>query len=88
MATPLAHWEPDDRAFWTREGSRVARRNLAVSATALTLSFAVWMVWSVVVVALPQAGFRFSTSQMFWLAAAPPWYLAATSFHAGPAFFW
>ncbi len=71
MATPLAHWQPDDRAFWTREGSRVARRNLAVSATALTLSFAVWMVWSVVVVALPQAGFRFSTAQMFWLAAAP-----------------
>jgi NNP family nitrate/nitrite transporter-like MFS transporter len=71
MATPLAHWEPDDRAFWAREGSRIARRNLAVSAMALTLSFAVWMVWSVLVVTLPQAGFRFSTAQMFWLAAAP-----------------
>jgi NNP family nitrate/nitrite transporter-like MFS transporter len=71
MSAPLAHWQPDDRAFWAREGSRVARRNLAVSATALTLSFAVWMVWSVVVVTLPHAGFRFSTGQMFWLAAAP-----------------
>jgi NNP family nitrate/nitrite transporter-like MFS transporter len=71
MAAPLAHWEPDDRAFWAREGARVARRNLAVSAAALTLSFAVWMVWSVVVVMLPHAGFRFSTGQMFWLAAAP-----------------
>jgi len=71
MAAPLAHWQPEDRAFWVREGARVARRNLAVSATALTLSFAVWMVWSVVVVMLPHAGFRFSTGQMFWLAAAP-----------------
>jgi NNP family nitrate/nitrite transporter-like MFS transporter len=71
MAAPLAHWEPDDRAFWARLGSRVARRNLAVSAAALTLSFAVWMVWSIVVVMLPHAGFRFSTSQMFWLASAP-----------------
>ena len=71
MAAPLARWEPDDRAFWVREGSRVARRNLAVSAAALTLSFAVWMMWSVVVVMLPHAGFRFSTGQMFWLAAAP-----------------
>jgi len=71
MAAPLAHWEPDDRAFWAREGSRVARRNLAVSAAALTLSFAVWMLWSVVVVMLPRVGFRFTTGQMFWLAAAP-----------------
>src|SRR5512139_3044473 len=71
MAAPLAHWQPEDRAFWAREGARVARRNLAVSATALTLSFAVWMLWSVVVVMLPHVGFRFSTGQMFWLAAAP-----------------
>jgi NNP family nitrate/nitrite transporter-like MFS transporter len=35
------------------------------------VSFAVWMVWSMVVVHLPQAGFRFSTNQLFWLAALP-----------------
>jgi NNP family nitrate/nitrite transporter-like MFS transporter len=71
MTAPLARWDPDDRAFWTREGSRVARRNLAISAAALLLSFAVWMMWSVVVVELPRAGFRFTTHQLFWLAAAP-----------------
>ena len=37
----------------------------------LFLSFAVWMVWSVVVVELPRIGFQFTTSQLFWLAAAP-----------------
>jgi NNP family nitrate/nitrite transporter-like MFS transporter len=35
------------------------------------LSFAVWMVWSVVVVQLPHIGFHFSANQLFWLAALP-----------------
>src|SRR5512137_462559 len=71
MAAQLSYWEPEDRAFWDREGARVARRNLAVSVPALVLAFAVWMLWSVVVVSLPHVGFRFSTNQLFWLAAAP-----------------
>jgi NNP family nitrate/nitrite transporter-like MFS transporter len=71
MAAPLAYWDPEDRAFWAREGATIARRNLAVSATALALSFAVWMLWSMLVVELPRAGFLLSTDQLFWLAAAP-----------------
>jgi len=71
MAAQLTYWEPEDRSFWDREGARVARRNLAVSVPALILAFAVWMVWSVAVVNLPHIGFRFSTNQLFWLAAAP-----------------
>lgn len=35
------------------------------------LSFAVWMVWSVVVARLPTISFDFSTDQLFWLAALP-----------------
>lgn len=74
MATParlLAHFNPEDAAFWRRTGHRVAARNLALSVAALMLAFAVWMLWSVVVVHLPAAGFRFSTNQLFWLAALP-----------------
>ncbi|HEX6976431.1 MAG TPA: MFS transporter [Vicinamibacterales bacterium] len=71
MAAPLAYWDPEDRRFWSMEGAGIARRNLAVSSAALVLSFAVWMLWSVVVVNLPHVGFRFSTDQLFWLAAAP-----------------
>jgi len=37
----------------------------------LFLSFAVWVVWSVVVVELPRIGFQFSTGELFWLAAIP-----------------
>jgi NNP family nitrate/nitrite transporter-like MFS transporter len=71
MAPQLAYWEPEDRLFWAREGAQVARRNLLLSIPALVLSFAVWMVWSVVVVELPRIGFRFSANQLFWLAALP-----------------
>ncbi len=37
----------------------------------LFLSFAVWIVWSVVVIELPRIGFQFTTGEIFWLAAIP-----------------
>ena len=67
----IVHWNPEDRRFWERSGRSVATRNLWLSIPALMLAFAVWMVWSVVVVNLPAAGFRYSTNQLFWLAALP-----------------
>lgn len=67
----IEQWNPEDSAFWKREGKHVANRNLWISIPALTLAFAVWMVWSVVVVKLPQVGFKFGTNQLFWLAALP-----------------
>jgi MFS transporter, NNP family, nitrate/nitrite transporter len=67
----LTTWRPEDEAFWQSEGRPIARRNLWISIPALLLSFAVWMVWSVVVVNLPAIGFAFSTDQLFWLAALP-----------------
>lgn len=67
----LTDWRPDDPLFWQQTGRRIAMRNLIISMPALFLSFAVWLVWSVVVVELPRSGFHFSTDQLFWLAAAP-----------------
>ncbi|HEX9052675.1 MAG TPA: NarK family nitrate/nitrite MFS transporter [Anaeromyxobacter sp.] len=67
----LAAWNPEDRAFWQSTGSAVASRNLWISVPALLLAFAVWMVWSVVVVRLPAVGFAYTTDQLFWLAALP-----------------
>jgi MFS transporter, NNP family, nitrate/nitrite transporter len=64
-------WTPEDKAFWEREGKAVANLNLSISIPALLLSFAVWMVWSVVVVNLPNIGFKFTTNQLFWLTALP-----------------
>jgi NNP family nitrate/nitrite transporter-like MFS transporter len=70
-AQVIDHWNPEDPGFWASRGRGVATRNLWLSIPALTLAFAVWMVWSVVVVHLPAAGFRYSTNQLFWLAALP-----------------
>lgn len=67
----LVDWRPEDPAFWADKGRRIARRNLWLSIPSLLFSFAVWQVWSVVVAKLPAAGFRFSTDQLFWLAALP-----------------
>jgi NNP family nitrate/nitrite transporter-like MFS transporter len=67
----ISQWNPEDAGFWRREGASVAQRNLWISIPALTLAFAVWMVWSVVVVNLPTVGFKFSTNQLFWLASLP-----------------
>ena len=71
IGTVLEIWTPEDKAFWVREGKAIANINLWISIPALLLSFAVWMVWSVVVVNLPNIGFKFSTNQLFWLAALP-----------------
>ena len=67
----LSVWNPEDPAFWAKQGKAIARRNLWISIPALLLAFSVWMVWSVVVVNLPNIGFSFSTNQLFWLAALP-----------------
>jgi NNP family nitrate/nitrite transporter-like MFS transporter len=64
-------WRPEDPGFWESTGKKIATRNLWISIPALLLAFAVWMVWSVVVVKLPQIGFPFTTDQLFWLAAIP-----------------
>lgn len=67
----LKVWKPEDESFWLSEGQKIAYRNLWLSVPALFLAFAMWMVWSVVVVNLPKVGFHFSTEQLFWLAALP-----------------
>ena len=70
-AGPLADWRPEEPEFWAKGGRATARRNLWISTYCLLLSFAVWMVWSVVVARLPAIGFDFTTDQLFWLAALP-----------------
>jgi MFS transporter, NNP family, nitrate/nitrite transporter len=67
----LVDWRPEDPHFWEKAGRPAARRNLWISTYCLMLSFAVWMVWSVVVARLPGIGFAFTTDQLFWLAALP-----------------
>lgn len=71
MAKVLTAWNPEDSTLWSNGASGVAKRNLWISIPALFLAFAVWMVWSAIVVKLPKIGFTFTTEQLFWLTALP-----------------
>jgi MFS transporter, NNP family, nitrate/nitrite transporter len=64
-------WDPEDDAQWSSAGQAIARRNLVWSIFAEFLGFVVWQLWSVVAVTLPDAGFAFGSSEIFWLISIP-----------------
>jgi NNP family nitrate/nitrite transporter-like MFS transporter len=67
----ITTWDPENADFWASTGRAVARRNLIFSIFAEHLGFSVWLLWSVVVVALPPASFPYTVDQKFWLVALP-----------------
>ena len=64
-------WNAEDAGQWREQGAAIAQRNLRWSIFAEFLGFVVWQLWSIVVVALPTAGFTFDTGQTFWLISIP-----------------
>ena len=48
--TTLVRWEVDDTTFWEAAGKRIAYRNLWTSIPNLLCGFAVWMLWSTIIV--------------------------------------
>ncbi len=69
--TWIAEWHPEDEHFWKSTGQFVARRNLVWSIVAEHLGFSIWLVWSIVATKLPQAGFHYTTDELFQLVALP-----------------
>jgi NNP family nitrate/nitrite transporter-like MFS transporter len=69
--TWIADWRPDDAKFWESTGKSIARRNLIWSIVAEHIGFSIWLTWSIVATKLPQAGFHFTTDQLFELVALP-----------------
>src|SRR5947209_3197592 len=69
--TWISDWRPEDEAFWNATGKVVARRNLIWSIVAEHIGFSVWLIWSIVATKLPQAGFHYSTDELFQLVAVP-----------------
>jgi MFS transporter, NNP family, nitrate/nitrite transporter len=67
----ILDWNPEDQAFWDSKGKYIARRNLIWSIVAEHLGFSIWLIWSIVVTKLPQAGFHYTTDQLFQLVAMP-----------------
>ncbi|MBS4027690.1 MAG: MFS transporter [Ignavibacteriales bacterium] len=71
MSTWLEKWEPENEQFWNSTGKKIAWRTLWVTTISLTFSFATWFMVSAIVVKLPGIGFKFTTQELFWLAAMP-----------------
>jgi len=71
MSHYLNDWCPEDENYWNKKGKYVANRNLIVSIPCLLLAFSVWFIWSAVAVNLNNIGFKFTTEQLFTLAAIP-----------------
>lgn len=69
--TWLERWEPENPQFWTSGGSALAWKTLVITTLNLTMAFMAWFLVSALVVRLPQIGFQFTPSQLFWLAAMP-----------------
>jgi len=67
----IDHWEPEDEWFWERHGKRIARRNLAFSILAENVGFSIWVLWTVVVINLGNAGIALSLGEQFLLTAVP-----------------
>src|SRR5438067_5900733 len=69
--TWISGWNPEDEKYWESGGKWIARRNLIWSIFAEHLGFSIWLVWSIVATKLPQAGFHYTTDQLFQLVALP-----------------
>src|SRR5215211_2386001 len=67
----IDHWEPEDDAFWERTGRRIARKNLAFSIFAEHIGFAIWVLWTIIVINLANIGIALSVPEQFWLTAVP-----------------
>jgi MFS transporter, NNP family, nitrate/nitrite transporter len=69
--TWISDWNPEDEKYWNSKGKTIARRNLIWSIVAEHLGFSIWLIWSIVATKLPQAGFPYTTDQLFQLVALP-----------------
>src|SRR5437016_2134111 len=67
----ISDWNPEDEKFWESRGKFIARRNLIWSIFAEHLGFSIWLLWSIAATKLPQAGFHYTTDQLFQIVAQP-----------------
>ncbi len=69
--TWISDWNPEDDRFWSSKGKFIARRNLIWSIVTEHIGFSIWLIWSIVATKLPQAGFHYTTDELFQLVALP-----------------
>jgi NNP family nitrate/nitrite transporter-like MFS transporter len=67
----IDEWDPEDEEFWETRGKKIAKKNLAFSIFAEHLGFSIWVLWTIIVINLANAGFTLSLSEQFLLIALP-----------------
>jgi NNP family nitrate/nitrite transporter-like MFS transporter len=67
----IDHWEPEDPQFWDAVGARTARRNLVFSILSEHVGFSVWVIWSVMVLFMPEPVWGFDVTDKFLLTTTP-----------------
>lgn len=67
----IDHWDPEDETFWETVGKKVARKNLIFSMFAEHIGFCIWVLWTIVVLNLGNAGIKMSLSELFTLTLVP-----------------
>lgn len=67
----ITDWRPDDETFWQAGGKRVALRNLLFSVLSEHIGFAIWTVWSVLVLFMPQKLYGLTVADKFLLTSTP-----------------
>jgi len=55
----ILDWNVEDNDFWESTGKKIAVRNLWISVPCLLLAFAVWIMWSIIIVQMQNLGFIF-----------------------------
>jgi MFS transporter, NNP family, nitrate/nitrite transporter len=58
----IEKWDVEDANFWEKEGKKIANRNLWISISALFQSFAVWIMWGIIIVQMKKLGFTLGMS--------------------------
>jgi NNP family nitrate/nitrite transporter-like MFS transporter len=67
----IHRWEPEDPQFWDAVGARTARRNLVFSILSEHVGFSVWVIWSVMVLFMPEPVWGFTVTDKFLLTTTP-----------------
>jgi MFS transporter, NNP family, nitrate/nitrite transporter len=67
----IDRWEPENAEFWEATGKRIAHKNLIFSIFAEHIGFSIWVLWTIIVINLGNAGIALSVPEMFWLTAVP-----------------
>ena len=62
--TNIKEWNVEDQGFWDSIGNKIANRNLWISIPALLLSFAVWIMWGVIIKYMKDFGYNFGMEDL------------------------